>query len=611
MFMRVKFLLLLFPVIFVIYYQESFSQEKKIRKDSIDFILDSLIKKGIIFRPFQDRQAITFNKDQALRYLQSICRKDIWENNNDPLKKAIGQLIWFASNKPYDTTKIYLEQYPFDSLSIPWEDFFIWDTLTIKIPVSKPGKINPPSNSLVAADTIIKKMPGDSVNLRALKNLPEPATDFRGGKLNYKDSTLLVISDTLDRVLPSQKGFPFKFYNYPYETDSIKTAIKSLLNFLEERDSSVISLTGISDLKTPVWINSKSGKIVRFWLKNEFSDSVTVWIGGVSRNTLGLYLEEGVIFRRPTKQSGFAKAQLSLNKINSSRLQDMKKNYIKPQYWRFRTESALTLTQASLTNWVTGGESSISTSMDITGYANYDNKTAELFSNNFVRLKYGFVASKTNGLRKNMDLLETNSKLNHKAFGKFDVTVIMLFKTQIVKGYEYPNDSIAVSKFLNPAILTLGLGLDYKPTKTTSISFAPLSYKITFVTDTSKGSGIDQTKYGIPKNKKSLHEPGASLLISNELNLFKRIGVINRLQLFTNYIHNPQNVDVDWEIIATARINWFTDVRFNTHLIFDDDTRTPVFTKDGKPVPGSDGLQKKTARIQFKELLGFSFVFRF
>jgi hypothetical protein len=210
-----------------------------------------------------------------------------------------------------------------------------------------------------------------------------------------------------------------------------------------------------------------------------------------------------------------------------------------------------------------------------------------------------------------MDLLETNSKLNHKAFGKFDVTVIMLFKTQIVKGYEYPNDSIAVSKFLNPAILTLGLGLDYKPTKTTSISFAPLSYKITFVTDTSKGSGIDQTKYGIPKNKKSLHEPGASLLISNELNLFKRIGVINRLQLFTNYIHNPQNVDVDWEIIATARINWFTDVRFNTHLIFDDDTRTPVFTKDGKPVPGSDGLQKKTARIQFKELLGFSFVFRF
>ncbi len=35
---------------------------------------------------------------------------------------------------------------------------------------------------------------------------------------------------------------------------------------------------------------------------------------------------------------------------------------------------------------------------------------------------------------KNLDLLETNSKFNHKAFGKFDFSAIMLFKTQIAKG---------------------------------------------------------------------------------------------------------------------------------------------------------------------------------
>ena len=34
-------------------------------------------------------------------------------------------------------------------------------------------------------------------------------------------------------------------------------------------------------------------------------------------------------------------------------------------------------------------------------------------------------------------------------------------------------------------------------------------------------------------------------------------------------------------------------------------------TGEKNPVLGSDGLQKKTARIQFKELLGFSFIFRF
>jgi hypothetical protein len=64
-------------------------------------------------------------------------------------------------------------------------------------------------------------------------------------------------------------------------------------------------------------------------------------------------------------------------------------------------------------------------------------------------------------------------------------------------------------------------------------------------------------------------------------------------------------------MIVQANLNWFTDVRLNTHLIFDDNTKTPLFDKDKNPVMGEDGKQRKTARFQFKELLGFSFIFRF
>jgi hypothetical protein len=134
------------------------------------------------------------------------------------------------------------------------------------------------------------------------------------------------------------------------------------------------------------------------------------------------------------------------------------------------------------------------------------------------------------------------------------------------------------------------------------------------VTDTTGIKGIDaidQTKYGIAKDKKTKNEPGASFMVSHQFKPTKTISVTNRLQLFTNYIHNPLNIDVDWEMIVSANLNWFTDVRFNTHLIFDDDTKSPLFDKNDKPVMGPDGKQKKTARIQFKELLGFSFVFRF
>ena len=122
---------------------------------------------------------------------------------------------------------------------------------------------------------------------------------------------------------------------------------------------------------------------------------------------------------------------------------------------------------------------------------------------------------------------------------------------------------------------------------------------------------IDQTKYGVAADRRSKHEPGMSFMITNKFTPFKTITITNRLQLFTNYINNPQNVDIDWEMILTASLNWFTDVRFNTHFIYDDDTKTPVFDKENEAVIGPDGKQKTTARAQFKEILGFSFVFRF
>jgi hypothetical protein len=243
------------------------------------------------------------------------------------------------------------------------------------------------------------------------------------------------------------------------------------------------------------------------------------------------------------------------------------------------------------------------------GFADYNNKPLNVSSNNFIRLKLGFLKSGDNPLRKNVDLLETNSKLNHKAFGKFDFSGILLFKTQIAIGKNYNTDPPEiVSKFFNPAILTAGIGLDYKPNKTTSFNFSPLSYKGTFVTDTVL---IDQTKYGIQKDRRSLNEPGVSLLVTNEYKPFKNVTVINRLQLFTNYINNPQNIDVDWEMNVAASLNWFTDVRFNAHLIFDDDTKTVVLDDNKQPELRPDGTVKKTARIQFKEMLGFSLVFRF
>ena len=597
--MRVQILKIFLVFIIISINISAFSQENYKSDISKNSIIDSLKRNGVIISGNQKKPDITLSKSQSLIYLQQRFHTQFWKNPGDPLRQAFGHLIYEAEHQPFDSLKRMLTKYPYDSLSISWDKFYIWEPLRLKIPVVSRPEFN------AAIDTSVKT----TSDLFGGKR-----DSLHHGRSELKDTTILVIIDTLHEVTSSYSQFPFKYFNHPFQSDSIKAAVISILNYLDGRDSTVISLTGLGKSVTPIMMNSKSEKVMRYWLKNEFSDSVTIWLGNPARNTIGLYLEKGVNFRRPIRQGHYANAKINLKPLDNTKLLGIQDIALKSQFWKYRTETSFILNQASLSNWVRGGENSVSTALDVTGYADYNNKALKLSSNNFARLKFGYLKSGKNDIRKNLDLLETNSKLNHKAFGKFDFSAILLFKTQLARGYNYTQNaktqdtSILVSKFMNPAILTIGFGLDYKPNKYTSLNFSPFSYKGTFVTDTAH---IDQTLYGIPKNRKSLNEPGVSFMITHMYKPIETVTIVNRLQLFTNYIHYPQNVDVDWEMIATVNLNWFTDLRFNTHLIFDDDTKTDELYKNGRPVLRPDGTRTRTARIQFKEMLGFSVFFRF
>ena len=589
--MRVLILKLFLTFIFINAYVSIFSQENSKKTNATENVIDSLKKSGVIFGKDFRKREITLSSDQALKYLQQKYSPKFWKNETDPLRQAFGRLIYEAVHSPFDSLRNSLIKYPYDSLSVAWDKFYIWEPLKVKIPVL--SKVD--STGLAGKDTTNN----DSFRVDAKL-------------LVLKDTTFMVIIDSMKTV--ASPGLHFKYAEHPFEGDSIQAAVNSLINYIDKRDSSELRITGAGNSVTPIILNSQTKRYSRYWLKNESSDSVAVWIGNPSRNTIGLYLEQGVNFRRPVRQSNYGSPKINVQSIDNKTLLEYQNKDIKTKPWKYHSETAFILNQTSLSNWVKGGESSISSVFDMTGYADYKNKKLNISSANFARLNFGYLASGGEGIKKNIDLLETNSKLNHLAFGKVDFSAILLFKTQIARGYNYfktttgRDTSALVSKLFNPATITVGLGFDYKPNKKTSINFAPLSYKGTFVTDTVH---IDQTQYGIAKNRKSLNEPGVSFMISHEFNPIKTVTVLNRLQLFTNYIHNPQNVDVDWEMIATAHLNWFTDVRLNTHLIYDDDTKTAQQDKSGQPILSADGTVKKSARIQFKELLGFSVSFKF
>jgi len=601
------------------------------QSDSTGFYVDTLMQAETV-----DSLAntigmnIRFDTEQAVEYLSEWYESNMWNSKDHPLRKSIKRLLFEVTSDPLYISEDYLRQYEWEKIKIPASSFYNWDTIVIPIPSENNVKIDYGTEEdifdpLLADTTIIRddtvswyKKQDTTIDIRDsvitidpkdLNNIYVQTDKQRHAypRTAKHDSIIIVISDTLKEVISSNTEFPFLYYDYPLVGDSIHAAINTVMDHIARNDSSRIIITG-SHNSVPVWLSNNTSSLTRLWLENEWDEEVSVWIGGTSRDSVDIIVEKGVHFRRLDKTTNFADARIEVKTVDNSKLAEARKIDVKPQYWKFLSEASFIFNQAILSNWVKGGESHVSTLLDITGTASYNNRDKKVAWDNIGRIKFGLITSAGNGIRKNTDEIDITSNFKHKAFGKFDFSTTMIFKSQLAYGYNYPNDSVVVSKFFNPASLTLGLGLAYKPNENTSINFAPLSYKGTFVPDTAM---IDQTKHGLLANQRSKHEPGMSVQINHKTKLFENINLVNNIRLFTNYIHNPQNIDIDWELIATAKLNWFTDLRLNTHLIYDDDTLIPVKDDNDEQVLNPDGTPRKVPMIQFKEMIGISVIFRF
>ena len=71
--------------------------------------------------------------------------------------------------------------------------------------------------------------------------------------------------------------------------------------------------------------------------------------------------------------------------------------------------------------------------------------------------------------------------------------------------------------------------------------------------------------------------------------------IYSRVDLFSNYLEDPQNVDVRWDVQLNMTVNKWFSANISTNLIYDNDTK--IVQKDGSKGP----------RLQFKESLGVGF----
>jgi hypothetical protein len=277
------------------------------------------------------------------------------------------------------------------------------------------------------------------------------------------------------------------------------------------------------------------------------------------------------------------------------------------QGWKTGGVIAINLAQTSLKNWASGGQNSFATNGIFSAFANY--RKGVTAWDNSLDVGYGLLKQgKNSSFRKTDDKIDFLSKYGKEAFKNFYYAAVLNLKTQMAPGYNYPNDSVKISDFFAPAYLLGALGMDYKPDAYFSAFIAPLTAKFTFV----KNKALyDIGAFGVTPGKKVLSEFGGYLRAIYSRNdfksaLLKNVSFTTKIDLFSNYLDNPQNIVINWETLIAMKVNKYISVSFNTQLIYDDKIKIKVDrNNDGvlDDIPGS--------RTQFKEILGVGISIKF
>jgi hypothetical protein len=272
-----------------------------------------------------------------------------------------------------------------------------------------------------------------------------------------------------------------------------------------------------------------------------------------------------------------------------------------PDGWTRSGIININMTQVNLTNWAAGGFSSVSGIAMFNGTANWK-KGRRAWDNSLVLAFGGQHVHNGSDPQKTDDRIELNSKYGYELKKSLYLAGVFQFRTQFTEGFNATGTRI--SNLLAPAYTVLGVGLDHRPNPNFSVFFSPATARLVVVTDDKlfEGLGPDDRVYGVLNGSTSELELGGYLRLQYQRELAKNITFLTRGDLFSNYLRNPQNIDVTWETLWTFKVNEWFAATLNTLLIYDHDTKLPR-TDDA-------GLTYLGPATQFKETLGIGLSFK-
>jgi hypothetical protein len=282
-------------------------------------------------------------------------------------------------------------------------------------------------------------------------------------------------------------------------------------------------------------------------------------------------------------------------------------------HWINKNKVGFDISQIAFVNWSAGGNSAIS-GLIKGDFSRVYSKGNQKWVNELI-IRYGLNQQDGVELRKTEDIIQLSSTFGYRkdSITNWYHSAKFNFNTQFTNGYAYPNTDKAISRLFAPAYFFLGVGAENaSKSKHRVFYISPFTFKNTLVLDqhlANQGAfGVLKAQYDskgnmIIQGKNSKTELGFLFTSYYKKQIFKNIMLVNKLVLYSDYINNFGNIDVDYDFILDLVVNQYVRATIGARIIYDDDIKAKEEV-DGKQVTVGP-------KLQIRQMLGVGLVYTF
>ncbi len=231
----------------------------------------------------------------------------------------------------------------------------------------------------------------------------------------------------------------------------------------------------------------------------------------------------------------------------------------KKEGWKKGGTISFLFNQSAFNNWLAGGTNSIAGTLGV----NYDFNYAkgDWTWDNKIIASYGLTKLKGQSLQKTDDRFEFNSLAGKKAKGNWFYSAFFNFKTQMSST---DVNGVQQSHFFSPAYFQFGPGMLWKKSDNLKVNIAPATSKLVVLSEDLAPA------FGVDAGETTRYELGASVSGYYKFNIMENVSIENIMNLYSNYLEDPQNIDLDYTVNIVMKINKYLSANLALQTIYDD-----------------------------------------